>query len=103
MLVHASGHVNEKNFVGLSVTSEGHIACGSEDNAVYGYHQALPMPITKLHFPPPSSNHASIFGDSGGDHHHPHFVSSVCWSWRGNTLIAANSGGTTQVMKLVCN
>ena len=95
-----TGHVNEKNFVGLSVTSDGHIACGSEDNAVYAYHHALPLPIAKLHLPPTSGSSASLCGD-GGDHHHPHFVSSVCWSWRGSTLIAANSGGTTQVMKLV--
>lgn len=29
-----TGHVNEKNFVGLSVTSDGYVACGSENNQV---------------------------------------------------------------------
>jgi protein suppressor of PHYA-105 1 len=33
------GHINERNFVGLSVSSEGYIACGSEDNSVYVYCQ----------------------------------------------------------------
>lgn len=32
------GHVNEKNFVGLSVNSE-YIACGSETNEVFIYHK----------------------------------------------------------------
>ncbi|GAX79000.1 hypothetical protein CEUSTIGMA_g6440.t1 [Chlamydomonas eustigma] len=39
------GHINERNFVGLSVTTSGHIACGSENNRVYCYHKALPMPL----------------------------------------------------------
>ncbi len=33
------GHLNERNFVGLSVSSEGYVACGSEDNSVVCYHQ----------------------------------------------------------------
>ncbi len=32
------GHVNERNFVGLSVSPDGYIACGSEDNSVVCYH-----------------------------------------------------------------
>jgi hypothetical protein len=32
------GHVNEKNFVGLSVNSE-YIACGSETNEAFVYHK----------------------------------------------------------------
>lgn len=34
-----SGHLNEKNFVGLSVTREGYIAAGSETNQVYCYYK----------------------------------------------------------------
>ena len=92
-----AGHVNEKNFVGLSVTSDGHIACGSEDNAVYAYLKALPLPIAKLHFAPPSGSCPEASPEQ------QHFVSSVCWSWRGTTLIGANSAGTTQVLKLVAS
>ena len=40
-----TGHVNEKNFVGLSVTSDGRIACGSEDNTVRMYAKFAPLPV----------------------------------------------------------
>ena len=40
-----TGHINEKNFVGLTVAPEGYVACGSEDNAVYTYFRALPSPV----------------------------------------------------------
>jgi protein suppressor of PHYA-105 1 len=33
------GHVNERNFVGLSASSTGFIASGSENNRVYCYHK----------------------------------------------------------------
>lgn len=34
------GHVNERNFIGLSVNSE-YIACGSETNEVVVYHKVI--------------------------------------------------------------
>lgn len=40
-----TGHVNEKNFVGLSVTPAGYIATGSEDNSVVAYHASMPVRI----------------------------------------------------------
>ena len=43
----AAGHVNEKNFVGLSVTPAGYIATGSEDNCVVAYHASIPVPIAR--------------------------------------------------------
>ena len=46
----AAGHVNERNFVGLSVTADGYLACGSEDNAVYTYHAGLPAPLAHHRF-----------------------------------------------------
>lgn len=33
------GHTNERNFVGLSVSASGYIACGSETNTVYCYYK----------------------------------------------------------------
>ena len=42
-----AGHLNERNFVGMSVTSDGYIACGSEDNAIYTYYRTLPMPLAR--------------------------------------------------------
>lgn len=35
-----SGHTNEKNFVGLSVTPD-FVACGSETNEVFVYHKQV--------------------------------------------------------------
>lgn len=34
-----SGHANERNFVGLSVSQDGYLACGSETNEVYCYYK----------------------------------------------------------------
>lgn len=45
-----TGHLNEKNFVGLSV-NEDWIACGSETNTVYAYHKYSRTPIAKYKFP----------------------------------------------------
>jgi len=45
-----AGHVNERNFVGLSVTADGYLACGSEDNAVYAYSAGLPAPLAHHRF-----------------------------------------------------
>ncbi|KAJ3261397.1 RING finger and WD repeat domain-containing protein 2 [Boothiomyces macroporosus] len=46
-----SGHVNEKNFVGLSVNSDGkYISCGSESNQVYAYYSQLSKPIATHKF-----------------------------------------------------
>ncbi|KAF5833547.1 hypothetical protein DUNSADRAFT_10078 [Dunaliella salina] len=50
-----AGHLNERNFVGLSASQEGYLACGSETNEVYCYYKALPMPIVKHHFSARSS------------------------------------------------
>lgn len=33
------GHINDKNFVGLSCASNGYIACGSEDNSLCVYYK----------------------------------------------------------------
>lgn len=33
------GHTNERNFVGMSVSHSGYIACGSETNTVYCYYK----------------------------------------------------------------
>ncbi|EIE79440.1 hypothetical protein RO3G_04145 [Rhizopus delemar RA 99-880] len=45
-----TGHLNEKNFVGLSVNNDW-IACGSETNTVYTYHKYSKTPIAKYKFP----------------------------------------------------
>ena len=44
------GHVNEKNFVGLSVGAGELIACGSETNEAYVYHKSFNRPILTYDF-----------------------------------------------------
>ncbi|KAJ8764879.1 hypothetical protein K2173_010344 [Erythroxylum novogranatense] len=90
-----SGHTNDKNFVGLSV-SDGYIACGSETNEVYAYYRSLPIPITSHKF-------GSIDPISGKetDDDNGQFVSSVCWRGKSDTVIAANSSGCIKVLRMV--
>jgi WD40 repeat protein len=88
------GHQNDKNFVGLSVLPSGYIACGSENNSVYCYYRSMPVPLASHSFASGEGLHADVV-DVGNP-----FVSSVCWSARHNTLLAANSTGTIKVLAL---
>jgi len=90
-----SGHINEKNFVGLSANDD-YIVCGSENNAVYTYYKALSKPIVVYKFG--STNPAT--GEES-DEDGSQFVSSVCWKRNSSTLLAANSQGTIKVLELV--
>ena len=56
-----AGHMNERNFVGLSATADGYIACGSEDNAVYTYYKTLPMPLASHAFEPAGDNRPEVW------------------------------------------
>lgn len=68
-----TGHVNEKNFVGLD-THDGYVMTGSENNTVYLYCNEISKPIITYKF------------DDGGaqapkkDETVNDFVSAVCWS-----------------------
>ncbi|CAK9184082.1 unnamed protein product [Ilex paraguariensis] len=86
------GHTNEKNFVGLTVTSE-FIACGSETNEVFVYHKAIPKPVTWHRFSSPDLDDADE--DAGS-----YFISAVCWKSDSPTVLAANSQGTIKVLVL---
>ncbi|XP_073303015.1 protein SPA1-RELATED 4-like isoform X2 [Primulina huaijiensis] len=88
-----TGHLNVKNFVGLSV-SEGFIATGSETNEVFVYHKALPMPSMSYKFSSTDSLSADEVDDSA------QFVSSVCWRGQSSTLVAANSMGHIKVLEM---
>lgn len=93
VLVISAGHTNEKNFVGLSVSRDSYIACGSENNSVYCYHKAVPTPICSHNFSTGAQN------EEQSDAHQ--FVSSVCWSRKGNSMISANSLGNIKILELV--
>uniref|UniRef100_A0A1D1Z4D2 Protein SPA1-RELATED 2 n=1 Tax=Anthurium amnicola TaxID=1678845 RepID=A0A1D1Z4D2_9ARAE len=90
-----TGHTNEKNFVGLSV-SDGYIACGSETNEVYAYYKSLPMPITSQKFGSMDPITGLEIGDDNGQ-----FVSSVCWREKSNMVVAANSSGCIKLLQMV--
>ncbi|OVA06388.1 Protein kinase domain [Macleaya cordata] len=90
-----SGHTNEKNFVGLSV-SDGYIACGSETNEVYAYYRSLPMPITSHKFGSIDPITGQETGDDVGQ-----FVASVCWRGKSNMVVAANSIGSIKLLEMV--
>ncbi|KAF5480391.1 hypothetical protein F2P56_001146 [Juglans regia] len=84
------GHVNNRNFVGLSVWRNGGLfGCGSENNQVYVYDLRWGEPIWVHGFEP-----VSRAGREYG------FVSSVCWRQVGDescTLVAGGSDGVLQV------
>ncbi|KAI3497120.1 hypothetical protein L1887_39506 [Cichorium endivia] len=89
-----TGHVNLKNFVGLSV-SNGYIATGSETNEVFIYHKAFPMPALSYKF----NTIDPISGDEVDDNEQ--FVSSVCWRNQSSVLVAANSMGDIKLLEMV--
>ncbi|KAG8364934.1 hypothetical protein BUALT_Bualt18G0050300 [Buddleja alternifolia] len=88
-----TGHLNVKNFVGLSV-SEGYIATGSETNEVVVYHKAFPMPVLSFKF----NNSDPLSGDDVDDA--AQFISSVCWRGNSSTLVAANSMGNIKLLEM---
>ncbi|KAL1828502.1 protein SPA1-RELATED 2 [Daucus carota subsp. sativus] len=81
-----AGHTNKKIFVGLSVTDDGYIMCGSETNEVFAYHRSFSMPITSHKF---------------GDDEDGHFVSAVCSRKQSELMVAANSTGSIKVLQMV--
>nr|KYP58861.1 Protein SPA1-RELATED 3 [Cajanus cajan] len=89
-----TGHMNVKNFVGLSV-SDGYIATGSETNEVFIYHKAFPMPALSFKF----QNTDPLSGNDVDDA--AQFVSSVCWRGQSSTLLAANSTGNVKILEMV--
>ncbi|KAI9283094.1 WD40-repeat-containing domain protein [Umbelopsis sp. AD052] len=91
-----TGHVNEKNFVGLSSNSDW-ISCGSENNAVYTYYKSFRSPLACVKF----GGFDPLTGHSTEEDDPSQFVSSVCWKRNSNTLLSANSQGTIKVMALV--
>ncbi|XP_009604689.1 protein SPA1-RELATED 4-like isoform X1 [Nicotiana tomentosiformis] len=89
-----TGHMNVKNFVGLSI-SDGYIATGSETNEVFVYHKAFPMPALSFKF----NSTDPLSGDEVDDQ--AQFISSVCWRGQSSTLVAANSMGNIKLLEMV--
>ncbi len=93
--------MNEKNFVGLSVTPVGYIATGSEDNSVVAYHASMPVPVARHSFSEPRPTVAGRRGGGGGGGEAQQFVSSVAWTRAGGAAVASNSQGHLRVLELV--
>lgn len=96
------GHVNERNFVGLSVHPDGYIAAGSEDNKVYCYYRAFPFALTTYS---PTCGNISMNEMTGttksvAPNNPRTFVSSVCWARHSKHLLVGNSEGVLQVLQL---
>lgn len=112
------GHSNSKHFVGLA-TQGPFIACGSETNEVFMYHQGLAQPSLRCLLSPwgGSSSHSSggAAGAAGGDQGttgagaaaaagvggaKSPFVSALCWKKGSDVLVAANSKGGVWVLSM---
>lgn len=112
-----SGHVNEKNFVGMSTLSSlDLLACGSENNAVYCYHRDLRNPLAIFGFDTTLACQSLLRAPSlEPQNHYPRvsspnttcrqpFISSLCWrpliDSEVPVLLAANSQGTIKIITL---
>ncbi|KAL6776984.1 PCOP1 [Auxenochlorella protothecoides x Auxenochlorella symbiontica] len=94
-----TGHTNEKNFVGLCV-EDGLIASGSETNEVYVYGTRLPRPLACQAIQTPMPAPAPAPGGMRPAPPQP-FVSAVAWRPGAEHLLAANSAGAIQLMRVV--
>jgi E3 ubiquitin-protein ligase RFWD2 len=119
------GHQNSKHFVGLA-THGPFIACGSETNEVFMYHQGLAQPSLRCKLsawdsgssssmggpeaaggtvagtergstPPPAP--AAAAAPAAGSGKSP-FVSALCWKKDSEVLVAANSKGGVWVLSM---
>ncbi|CAG8556200.1 10038_t:CDS:10, partial [Ambispora leptoticha] len=93
-----TGHVNEKNFVGLTTTADW-IACGSEDNSVFAYYKNLCQPVVRFNF----GSINNVTGEETPESDASLFVSSVCWKKNSNTVLAANSQGTIKIKAILAS
>lgn len=89
-----TGHLNEKNFVGLSVNN-GLFAVGSEDNSVYIYDRFCTRPVLKYSIPNKCPLTGVVLPTEPSS-----FVSAVSWAKRfdANVLLVANSLGAIRVL-----
>ena len=99
-----TGHLNERNFVGLSVHPDGYIATGSEDNSVCCYYRAFPFALTKFNCSSAVQEDASNARGKPASQQQQQqpktFVSSVCWARHSRHLLVGNSEGVLKVLQL---
>ncbi|KAJ4831520.1 hypothetical protein Tsubulata_034039 [Turnera subulata] len=88
--------LNKTSSTGLSSSACNMTFRGHSNEKVYCYYKSLPVPITSHKFgciDPVSGNEIS---DDNGQ-----FVSSVCWRRKSNMVVAANSTGNIEALRMV--
>lgn len=95
-----TGHVNEKNFVGLATDGD-YIACGSENNSLYIYYKGLSTQIQTWSFRTAGGarEDGTVPVAAAGETNE--FVSAVCWMSGSTVVVAANSQGTIKLLELI--
>lgn len=90
------GHINEKNFVGLT-SNEDYFACGSENNSFFLFYKGLSKPLFSFKF----DAARTLFGrnDQFVDESNE-FVSALCWRNGSDNIIGANSQGCVKIFEL---
>lgn len=100
-----TGHRNERNFVGLAVSSE-YIACGSETNDIYLYSPMISSPLLKTKFGDDSSTLFSTCNNPDSAASPPSstgraFVSALAWrKGHKDQIVVGNSHGITKMFHL---
>lgn len=90
------GHLNERNFVGLAVNSEGYVFSGSETNEVAMYHNSVPALLqTKALATADEAAPAEAQAPERP------IVSCVTATQGGDVLVAAGTTGWVHVLRLV--
>ncbi|KAK7094399.1 E3 ubiquitin-protein ligase COP1-like [Littorina saxatilis] len=91
-----TGHINEKNFVGLATDGD-YVLCGSENNSLYMYYKGLPKQLMTYKF----DTVRSVLEKERKDDDSNEFVSAVTWKPGSRVVVAANSQGTVKILEVV--
>lgn len=91
-----TGHINEKNFVGLATDGD-YVACGSENNSLYVYYKGFTKQLFNFKF----DAVRSVIEKNNKEDDVNEFVSAVCWRQNSNVVVAANSQGIIKILELV--
>ncbi|XP_060523711.1 E3 ubiquitin-protein ligase COP1-like isoform X1 [Cylas formicarius] len=91
-----TGHLNEKNFVGLATDGD-YLACGSENNALFVYYKGLSKKLFSYKF----ETVGGLLEPARREDDPNEFVSAVCWKQNSNVVLAANSRGIINILELV--
>ena len=95
------GHQNKRNFVGMDVSKDGRIVCGSEDNTVCLFSKSVPTPVAMTSLSLTAAwGHQTKSQQQTPAEKPGLFVSAVAWSPCGERVLAANSCGAVKVLEL---